>query len=185
MRNRLPLDIEPEDWTTEFLELLPTTPVDVSVSPDPLPGQKQVEAPWENTAMLGDALVLIACRDPLAQAELNRMLAPCRLRTTLCGSVKEMMSILNGEPYSMVICGTQLEDGNFCEILRRLRQTHPGLPVVIASGPSRNDEFRDFLNALHFGAFDFVCYPYRKLELEQIVRSALRETSMRKNSRPV
>jgi hypothetical protein len=49
--------------------------------------------------------------------------------------------------------------------------------VIIVSAPTCPHEYRDYLAAMNIGAHDFLCHPYRKCDLERMLRLSLRENS--------
>jgi hypothetical protein len=45
--------------------------------------------------------------------------------------------------------------------------------MIIVCAPECPQEYRDDLAALNIRAFDFICYPYRRIDLERILDSAI------------
>jgi hypothetical protein len=72
-------------------------------------------------------------------------------------------------------CGFWLIDGTYREIVRLLKRQPVEIPVIIVCAPSCPQEYRDYLAALNLRAFDFLCHPYRKADLERILRAAILE----------
>ena len=51
--------------------------------------------------------------------------------------------------------------------------------MIIVCAPACPQEYRDYLAALNIRAFDFICHPYRRIDLERILDSA---SALRKNA---
>jgi hypothetical protein len=45
--------------------------------------------------------------------------------------------------------------------------------VIVVCAPSCPQEYRDYLAALNLRAFDFLCHPYRRMDLERILRATI------------
>jgi DNA-binding NtrC family response regulator len=71
------------------------------------------------------------------------------------------------------LCGFALEDGNYKDLVKHTKRQMPEIPVVIASTPGSPNEYREYLAAMNAGAFDFLCHPYEKREVERILRLAM------------
>ena len=126
--------------------------------------------------MIGaNPLVLVASSAHDVQAELFRLILECQVEARFASSVRGVLAVLSREPVSLVICGYALDDGTYRDVLRSLRRSGVQVPVVVASDPEPRAEFDHFLQALHYGAFDFLCFPYRWFELQDILKQAQRE----------
>jgi hypothetical protein len=49
------------------------------------------------------------------------------------------------------------------------------IPAIVVCEPGRPNEYRDYLASLNTRAFDFICHPYRKTDLERILQATLSE----------
>src|SRR5262252_10594958 len=74
----------------------------------------------------------------------------------------------------VIVLDLGLPDCDGIEVIRRVRETSPNLPIIVLS--VRSDE-RDKIAALDAGADDFVTKPFAVGELLARVRSALRRTA--------
>jgi DNA-binding NtrC family response regulator len=81
--------------------------------------------------------------------------------------------LLDGDNVAACLCGFGLEDGNYKDLVKLARRQTPEIPVIIVSTPSCPNEYREYLAAMNAGAFDFLCYPYQKREVERILRLAV------------
>ena len=57
---------------------------------------------------------------------------------------------------------------------RVLRKERPETKIIVCE-PACPNEYRDYLASLHIRAFDFICHPYRKTDLERILQATLSE----------
>lgn len=71
------------------------------------------------------------------------------------------------------LCGFSLEDGSYRDLVKQAKHEASQIPVIIVSSPGCANEYREYLAAMNTGAFDFLCHPYRCLELERILRVAI------------
>jgi hypothetical protein len=46
------------------------------------------------------------------------------------------------------------------------------IPAIIVCEPACPHEYRDYLAALNIRAFDFICHPYRKSDMDRILWAA-------------
>ncbi|HXU19725.1 MAG TPA: hypothetical protein VN788_03985, partial [Verrucomicrobiae bacterium] len=63
--------------------------------------------------------------------------------------------------------------GTYRDVVRQLRRQPVEIPVIVVCAPGCSQEYRDYLAALNMRAFDYICYPYRKADLERILHSAI------------
>ena len=94
---------------------------------------------------------------------------------------KAALELLASKP-DLVILDLGLPDMDGLELLRRIRQSHEGLPVVVLS--SRDDEGGK-VAALDLGADDYVTKPFGMEELLARMRAALRHQLQVHGERPV
>jgi two-component system, OmpR family, KDP operon response regulator KdpE len=94
---------------------------------------------------------------------------------------KAALELLASKP-DLVILDLGLPDIDGLELLRRIRQSHEGLPVVVLS--SRDDEAGK-VAALDLGADDYVTKPFGMEELLARMRAALRHQLQIQGERPV
>ena len=98
--------------------------------------------------LLRDAGLTVAMAEDASSALCHPALSSCRL----------------------VLCDLMLPDGSGIEVLRRLRATHPSLPVVMMTGYATSDSEHDASEA---GASGFLPKPFEESELLSVVRRAL------------
>lgn len=71
------------------------------------------------------------------------------------------------------LCGFALADGSFRDVVKSFKRQTPEVPVIIVSTPAGSNEYDEYLSAMNAGAFDFLCYPYDRREVQRILRLAV------------
>jgi CheY-like chemotaxis protein len=87
--------------------------------------------------------------------------------------VEAAKSLLDGDSLAACLCGFGLEDGSYKDLVKLAKHQIPETPVIIVSTPSSSNEYGEYLAAMNAGAFDFLCHPYQKREVERILRLAI------------
>ena len=121
----------------------------------------------------GRPTVLIATVDAEIRSGLTELFESFSLNTIWSRGVEAAKNTLANERIAACLCGFWLQDGTYRELVRHIRRERVEIPVIIVSGPACPDEYRDYLAAMNIGALDFLCHPYRKIDLERMLRSAM------------
>ncbi|MBX9932611.1 MAG: response regulator transcription factor [Methylobacterium sp.] len=95
---------------------------------------------------------------------------------------KTALDILARDKVHLAILDLGLPDMRGHDLLRRIRETHPDLPVIVLS--SRDDE-PGKVEALDLGADDYITKPFGMGELLARIRTALRHQLAQQGERPV
>jgi DNA-binding NtrC family response regulator len=117
--------------------------------------------------------LLMASADRGIRDVLSGIIEAFSIKTSWVKTVKEARALLQTENFAASVCGFWLEDGTYREIVRHLKRQPVEIPLVMISPPGSANEYRDYLSALKVGAFDFICRPYQKTEVERILRTAV------------
>jgi DNA-binding NtrC family response regulator len=117
--------------------------------------------------------VMVATADGGIWGSLNELLQSFSVRTRWVSGVEEASEVLARQDVSVCLCGFWLADGTYRELVKRLKREAAEIPVIILCAPACPNEYRDYLAAMNIGAFDFLCHPYRKLDLDRALRSGL------------
>jgi DNA-binding NtrC family response regulator len=120
-------------------------------------------------------VVLVATTDPVISYSMGALLEMYPLRTLWAKGVGEVRALLAKENVSACFCGFWLVDGTYRDVVRLLKRRSVEVPAIIVCEPACPNEYRDYLAALNIRAFDFICRPYRKTDLERILQATLSE----------
>jgi two-component system nitrogen regulation response regulator GlnG len=130
--------------------------------------------PWKRAAAAESAvMILVASEDESVRQTLCELLSGYHIDTLAVASIDGVKSLLAVKRIAVVLSGVSLEGGSYRDLLSEVKERAPGVPVIVVSTPASSDEYRDYLASVNSGAFDFVCHPYQKAELERILRLAL------------
>src|SRR5271170_6189890 len=117
-------------------------------------------------------IVLVATTDPIISDSMRALLQMYPLRTLWAKGVGEVRALLTKENVAACFCGFWLVDGTYRDVVRLLKRQTAEIPAIIVCAPACPNEYRDFLAALNIRAFDFICHPYRKTDMDRILRAA-------------
>ncbi|MGC2015683.1 MAG: response regulator, partial [Candidatus Acidiferrales bacterium] len=117
-------------------------------------------------------MVLVAALDWQVRSGLSAVLTSFAINTEWVSSVAEATRVLDAKDVSACLCGYWLEDGTFKDLARHIRRSTAKIPVIAVSAPACRNEYRDYLAAMNIGAFEFLCHPYQKSDLERVLRQA-------------
>jgi len=119
--------------------------------------------------------VLVATVDPVISDSMRDLLRMYPLRTLWAKCVGEVRALLAKENAAACFCGFWLMDGTYRDVVRLLKRRPVEIPAIIVCEPACPNEYRDYLASLQIRAFDFICHPYRKTDLERILQATLSE----------
>jgi DNA-binding NtrC family response regulator len=134
--------------------------------PQALPHREIVQAS-------GRPSILVATTDPEIRDTMNNLLQSYTINTLWASGLEEMRAALAHEEMIACFCGFWLIDGTYRDVVSHLRRQRNEIPVIIVCAPACPQEYRDYLAALNVRAFDFICHPYRRIDLERILNSAM------------
>lgn len=117
--------------------------------------------------------ILVASSDSAVSDSLARLLEPYPINTVWVKALADARIWFAPERIGACLCGFWLEDGTCREFVKQTKRESSEIPVIIVSSPACENEYREYLAAMNTGAFDFLCYPYRRLELKRMLRRAL------------
>jgi len=122
---------------------------------------------------LAHLTILVATAEPAISTSMRDLLAAYPLRTIWTRGVDGVRAALSRETVDACFCGFWLIDGTYREVVRHLKRQPAEIPAIVVCAPSCPQEYRDYLAALNLRAFDFLCHPYRRMDLERILRAAI------------
>jgi DNA-binding NtrC family response regulator len=117
--------------------------------------------------------VLLATNDPEIRENIAELLQFFPLKTVWAKGMEEVKSVIVGESVAVCLCGFWLVDGTYRDVVRHLKSQRVEIPAVIVCAPACPHEYSEYLAALKIKAFDFICHPYLKTDMERILRSAI------------
>lgn len=129
----------------------------------------------------GRPTILLGTIDPQIRQKMGELLQGYAINTLWATGIEEVRCALAQEDVMACFCGFWLVDGTYRDVVRHLKHQRADVPMIIICAPECPQEYRDYLAALNIRAFDFICYPYRRIDLERILDStvALRNTPLR------
>jgi DNA-binding NtrC family response regulator len=119
------------------------------------------------------AAILVATNDSEIRENIAELLQLFPLKTLWAKGIEEVKAVLSRERVTICLCGFWLVDGTYRDVVRHLKLQPAQIPAIIVCAPSCPHDYRDYLAALNISAFDFICHPYRKSDMERILRSAM------------
>src|ERR1700733_16100703 len=125
------------------------------------------------TAIPGRSSIVLATIDGQILDGMGELLRGYRVNTIWARGTEEVRAALAENDLLACFCGFWLVDGTYRDVVRLLKHRHAEVPMVIVCSPECPQEYRDYLAALNIRAFDFICHPYRRIDLERILDSAM------------
>src|SRR3954470_5365522 len=92
-------------------------------------------------------------------------------RTQSASSGKAALQLLAEEPFSMIISDVRMEGMSGIEMLRRVRQSHPALPVLLVTAFA---DIRSAVTAMRDGAVNYLAKP---IDLDELITSVRKATN--------
>ena len=83
---------------------------------------------------------------------------------------REALRKIEENPYDVMILDVVMPNMGGLEVLRRVKETHPDMDVIMVTGLSQVDTV---MQARKLGARDFISKPFEPDELKQVVQRAL------------
>jgi DNA-binding NtrC family response regulator len=121
--------------------------------------------------------VLVATVDSTISDSMRELLQMYPLRAIWAKGIEEVRAVLATENVRACFCGFWLVDGTYRDVVRLLKHQALEIPAIVVCEPACPHEYRDYLAALNIRAFDFICHPYRRTDMDRILRSAISERS--------
>jgi two-component system, OmpR family, KDP operon response regulator KdpE len=130
----------------------------------------------------GGASLLVVDDEPSVRRLLRTTLAGHGYRILEAGSGQAALDMLAREPPDVVLLDLGLPDRDGREVIRRLRESGSGVPIIVLS--SRDGE-AEKVEALDLGADDYVTKPFGMAELVARIRAVLRRQVPGQGAEPV
>ncbi|MGL5434887.1 MAG: response regulator transcription factor [Lachnospiraceae bacterium] len=117
--------------------------------------------------------VLIIDDDPSICKLLDKVMRSNDLETTIAGSGRQALEILNIHTFDIILVDVMLGDMEGFDVIKHLRGRGITTPVIIVSG--RSEDY-DSLYGLSLGADDYITKPFRPLVLGAKVKALIRRS---------
>ncbi|MGH9470006.1 MAG: hypothetical protein ACRD1N_06670 [Terriglobia bacterium] len=124
--------------------------------------------------MLKARKILVALSDLDGKKALSAALRFAGVEPVFTSTLREAKDVLGREPVAVVFCQSELEDGNFRDILDSHEARRENVPVVVCA-PFYDSKL--YIDAMGCGAYDFIAYPYAHKEVDWILHGALRSAA--------
>ena len=121
------------------------------------------------------ATILIVDDDELIRMSLSVMIASMGFHCIVASDGFQAADILKQTPCDLVLSDIIMPHIDGLELLKYIRENHPGTDVIIATGYSERASYADVIKA---GAIDFIKKPIEEAELEAKLARALRERQL-------
>jgi two-component system response regulator PilR (NtrC family) len=105
----------------------------------------------------------------LLEITLKRMEISC----TCAPDLRSAKALLNERPFDICLTDMRLPDGDGVEFVGYVQKRHPGMPVAVITA---HGNMETAIQALKYGAFDFLTKPVDLTLLRTLIDSALRST---------
>ena len=125
------------------------------------------------TAIPDRSSIVLATTDTQILDGMGELLRGYRVNTIWARGIREVQTALAEQDVLACFCGFSLVDGTYRDVARLLKSRRAELPMIVVCSPECPQEYRDYLAALNIRAFDFICHPYRHLDLERILESVV------------
>lgn len=106
--------------------------------------------------------LLLALRDQELQTALSAYLTANGFSVDLCDSGTAVQDFLDCFEYDVALLGTELADGDGCELVRAIRDREDLTPVILLG---EEKGFEDRVRGLTWGADDYLVWPAAQEEL--------------------
>jgi len=100
--------------------------------------------------------------DRLSLKLLEKYLNDTSYRVTAVGEPEEAVSLLGKDSYDLVISDIRMPGMDGFEVLKRVKEDHPGLPVIMVTA---HGIISDAVRAIQEGAYDYLTKPLERQEL--------------------
>ncbi len=128
------------------------------------------------------ARILIVEDDPKSVQVLQDLLEFEGFQILTAGNGREGLDRIGAEPVDLVITDFEMPVMNGFELLQRVNQGYPDLPVIMLTGRHRED-MEKVISTLKEGAYDYLLKPVDLAKLRHSVMTALNISRARKETR--
>ncbi|MBI4161187.1 MAG: sigma-54-dependent Fis family transcriptional regulator [Acidobacteria bacterium] len=124
--------------------------------------------------------VLLAEDEGIVREVLGRLLADAGYPVVTAETGEDALRRARQEPVDVVLLDLMLPDRDGLEVLQRLKEGDPGLPVILITAFGT---IETAVQAMRLGAFDFITKPFKNEEVLVVVRNAARQRYLEAENR--
>src|SRR5579864_2363898 len=129
----------------------------------------------EESVLLREATlmnILIVDDEPSIRETCADVAEQSGMKATTVATAEEALEVLEHAAVDIVLTDLMLQDTSGLDLLKRVRDTHPTVPVIVLTQYGTIDSA---VAATRLGAIDYVTKPFRIEELREIGRASCRE----------
>jgi DNA-binding NtrC family response regulator len=116
------------------------------------------------------ARILIVDDEEIVIRSCLRILDGAEFQVETVQDGREALRKIEENPYDVMILDIMMPNMDGLEVLRRVKETHPNVDVIMITGLSQIDTA---VQAMKLGAFDYISKPFEPDELKLVVQRAL------------
>jgi DNA-binding NtrC family response regulator len=117
--------------------------------------------------------VVVVSGDSEIQAAMAEILRGCSLASVTADGLTELKSIYAKAAPIACLCGFDLTDGTFLDVVDFLDEQSNHVPVIMISPRSLEKTSACFVESLRAGALATICYPYRLSDVQVMLWSVI------------
>jgi DNA-binding NtrC family response regulator len=117
--------------------------------------------------------VVVVSGDAEIHASMAEILRGCSLRSEQANGFAELKSIYSKAAPIACLCGFDLADGTFLDVVDFLDEQENSMPVIMISPRSLEKTPTCFVKSLKAGALATICYPYRVSDVQLMLWSVI------------
>lgn len=114
--------------------------------------------------------VLIIDDDEIIRKSCEKVLSPEGYVVVSAQSGREGLKLLSNKPFDLVLTDLRMSDMNGIDVLKKVKEMGPDIEVIIITGYGT---IKSAIEAIRYGAYDYVEKPFSPEELLNVVRRSL------------
>ena len=115
--------------------------------------------------------ILVLDDEPRMRDEIEEFLSGQKYVVYKAGLPSEALAILEKTPIDILILDVKLPEMDGIEVLKRVKESHPDLEVIMISG---HGDIHTVIESMRFGAFDYFQKPFRLPEINHAIERTKR-----------
>ncbi|MFN3396104.1 MAG: sigma-54-dependent transcriptional regulator [Thermodesulfovibrionales bacterium] len=119
--------------------------------------------------------VLIIDDDEIIRKSCEKVLSPEGYIVVSAQSGREGLKLLSNKPFDLVLTDLRMPDMNGIDVLKKVKEMGPDIEVIIITGYGT---IKSAIEAIRYGAYDYVEKPFSPEELLNVVRRSLERRNL-------